>query len=460
MVQELPHLPPEVWLLLFRYLNTAEKHIVRLCCKDLKKLVDHPSLWKDYTVFLGSLVRYTSGFWDMLNQRKITRVAVRHLQPKDWRYLIQFLPSLSSIVCIRGRQRYTIKYLHYLSDFPDLQGFGIRNAAWDEPLLLQLQVELLAERLTHLSICNIELPSTKHFLNCVSQLVNLQYLLLHQLQCEEMDMVKLVPCNLFHSLLLNLKKLKHLSWGMKARPLLGQLPENYFYPLDPEKPGAYGGPALTALELINYPETALSANALMGLTSLKSLFIRYDCVSESIPCRLQSWLSTMPQLESLTIIGGNSLPYYTSTFPPHLKRLTLRVLICLSDLEAIADKLKELEHLDMDQNHYSGSLCELLPTLFPQLRTLRIRFYREAPQRDLLSLNALSRLERLELIVERSYVLRDRNGHLWPTPALQELIGELRQSSGNRSSSSESCLRRFSEVHLYVYDISPYCPVG
>lgn len=66
---------------------------------------------------------------------------------------------------------------------------------------------------------------------------------------------------------------------------------------------AYGGPALTSLELVNYPETMLSENALRGLTSLKSLTVRYRYLKIGVKCRLQSWLSYLPQLESLEIIG-------------------------------------------------------------------------------------------------------------------------------------------------------------
>lgn len=66
---------------------------------------------------------------------------------------------------------------------------------------------------------------------------------------------------------------------------------------------AYGGPALTSLELVNYPETMLSENALRGLTSLKSLTVRYRYLKIGVKCRLESWLSYLYQLESLEIIG-------------------------------------------------------------------------------------------------------------------------------------------------------------
>lgn len=65
----------------------------------------------------------------------------------------------------------------------------------------------------------------------------------------------------------------------------------------------YGGPALTSLELVDYPETILPENALSSLTSLRSLAVRYRYIREGIECRLTSWLSPLHQLETLTIIG-------------------------------------------------------------------------------------------------------------------------------------------------------------
>lgn len=61
------------------------------------------------------------------------------------------------------------------------------------------------------------------------------------------------------------------------------------------------------------------------------------------------------------------------------------------------------------------------------------RFFRREPEKDLLSLHKLRHLVRLELIVERSFILRDYlNGHPWPSPSVQELISELQELSENR----------------------------
>ncbi|XP_041828173.1 uncharacterized protein LOC121631373 [Melanotaenia boesemani] len=429
-----PPLPPELWVYVFSYLSTEEKHTVRTCCRHLKKLVDHPSLWRDYTVVLSELRRYTYGFWYTLNRRKLTRVAVRHLRRKEWRRLVKFLPSLTAIVFVDGGRQYKEKYLDNLSRFPELRDLGVRNATWDQRLLGDSLIEHLRERLTHLSVCNVRLPCTVGFINAVARLVNLRYLLFHQ-QGEGygLDTVRPVPRGVFHNLLLNLKKLKHLSWGMKGEPP-EPLPQDYLSPPDPDQQGAsYGGPTLTSLELVDYPETTLPENALRSLTSLRSLTVRYRYIREGIECRLGSWLSPLQQLESLTIIGGNSLATYTTSIPSTVTRLRLRVAITLKDMDSIAPKVPGLEHLDIEQNRSSGSLCRRIPMLFPQLRTLRIRFFRREPEKDLLSLHKLRHLVQLELLVERSFILRDYlNGHPWPSPGVQELINELRELSENR----------------------------
>ncbi|TKS87260.1 hypothetical protein D9C73_021384 [Collichthys lucidus] len=418
-MEQLQRLPPELWVSIFSYLSTEDRHVVRTCCRYLKRLVDHPSLWRADTVLLSDLRRYTYGFWDTLRHRKLTRVAVRHLRRKEWRRLVKFLPSLTAIVFVDGGRLYREKYLENLARFPALRDFGVRNATWDEPMLGRSLSEQLRDRLTHLSVCNIRLTCTVEFINTVSQLVNLRYLLFHQ-QGEGygLDTVRPVPCAAFHNLLLHLKKLQHLSWGMRGEPP-EPLPEDYLSPADPEQPGAfrYGGPALTSLELVDYPETLLPENALRSLTSLRSLSVRYRYIREGVECRLRTWLS------------GNSLAVYTTTIPSSVTRLTLRVAITLKDMDSIAPKVPALEHLDIEQNRSSGSLCRRIPMLFPQLRTLRIR----EPEKDLLSLHRLRHLVQLELLVERSFILRDYlNGHPWPSPGVQELINQLRELSENR----------------------------
>lgn len=236
-MDHLPLLPPEVWVYVFSYLSTEERHTVRTSCRYLMRLIDHPSLWRDHTVVLSDLRRYTYGFWDTLQHRKMTRVAVRHLRRKEWRRLVKFLPTLSAIVFVDGGRLYKQKYLDNLSRFPELRDLGVRNATWDEPMLGRSLTEHLQEQLTHLSVCNVRLPCIVEFIDAVSHLVNLRYLLFHQ-QGEGygLDTVRPVPRGVFHNLLLSLRKLRHLSWGMRGEPP-EPLPDDYMSPVDPEQPG-------------------------------------------------------------------------------------------------------------------------------------------------------------------------------------------------------------------------------
>lgn len=431
----LPPMPPELWVCVFSYLSTEDKHTVRKVCRALRQLVDHPFLWRGSTVVLSDLRRYTYGFWDTLTRRRQTRVAVRHLRRKEWRRLVKFLPSLTAVVFVDGGRIYKEKYLDNLSHFPELRDLGVRNATWGEAVMSRSLTAQLRDGLTHLSVCNVRLPCIVDFITHVSGLHQLRYLLFHQMgEDYGLDTKRPVPRAEFHNLLLGLRKLKHLSWGMRGEPR-EPLPEDYFSPTDPDYPGMsrYGGPELTSLELVDYPETILSENALRSLTSLRSLTVRYRYIREGITCRLRSWMTPLKKLDTLTIIGGNSLATYTTSIPPTITRLTLRVAITLKDMDSIAPKVPELRHLDIEQNRSSGSLCRRIPMLFPKLETLRIRFFRREPEKDLLSLHRLMYLERLELLVERSFILRDYlNGHPWPSPGVQDLIKELQKQTANR----------------------------
>lgn len=236
-MEQVPQLPPELWVYVFSFLNVEDRHSVRSSCRSMKELIDHPPLWREHTVLLSNLRRYTYGFWDTLCRRRLTRVMVRHLRRKEWRRLVTFLPSLTAVVFVDGGRQYKQKYLDNLARFPELRDLGVRNATWDEPMLSLGLTEQLQDRLTHLSVCNVRLPCTVEFIHAVSHLVNLQHLLFHQ-QGEGygLDTVRPVPREVFHHLMLNLQKLRHLSWGMKGEPR-DPLPDDYLSPPDPEQPG-------------------------------------------------------------------------------------------------------------------------------------------------------------------------------------------------------------------------------
>ncbi|XP_055013412.1 uncharacterized protein im:7136021 [Boleophthalmus pectinirostris] len=425
-------LPPEVVVHILSFLNTADKHSVRCCCRSLQLLSDHPALWRQYTVFLTDLRRYTYGFWDTLSRRRITRVAVRHLRRKEWRRLITFLPSLTAIVFVDGGRLYREKYLVNLSRFPDLRDLGVRNATWEERMLSWSLADQLRERLTHLSVCNVRLPWPVEFISAASRLINLRSLLFHQ-HAEGLGgaTIRPVPCLAFHKLLQNLTHLQYLSWGMKGEPP-EPLEEDYFCPPDPqltdEDEWRYGGPALTSLELVDYPEAILPESALEHLSSLRSLTVRYKSIHQGLECRLKHWLSPLTQLQDLTIAGGHAISNYACSIPPTVTRLTLRLSLTLKDMEIIAPRVPGLTHLDIEQNRSSGSLCRRIPALFPHLRSLRLRFLRREPEKDLLNLHRLQHLERLDLFVHRCCL----NGKYWPTPFVKTLIEQLQELTQNR----------------------------
>ncbi|XP_034050789.1 uncharacterized protein LOC117531766 [Thalassophryne amazonica] len=426
-------LPPDVWFYIFSFLPTEDRHTVRTCNRYMKQLVDHHYLWREHVVTLSDLRRYTYGFWDTLQQRRLTRVAVQHLRRKEWRRLVKFLPTVTAIVFVDGGRLYKQKYLDNLARFPCLRDLGVRNATWDEPMLGLSLIQQLQDRLTHLSVCNVRLPCTAGFIRAVSHLVNLEHLLFHQYRENYgLNSVRPVPRDAFHGMLLSLKKLRYLSWGMREEPP-EPLPEDYFSPPDPDQSDLYGGPSLLSLELVDYPETILPVNALRSLTMLKSLTVRFRYIKGGVDCCLKYWLSDLIQLETLNIIGVNSLKVYTPIIPPTVTRLTLRVAITLKDMDSIASTVPALEYLDIEQSRSSGSLCRRIPTLFPQLKMLRIRFFSREPDKELLSLHRLKHLVQLELLVEQSFIPRDYlNGHPWPSPNVQGLISQLQEMSENR----------------------------
>lgn len=241
LMDEFPQLPPEVWVCVFGYLSTEDKHTVRTCCKYFKKLIDHPSLWKDFTLVLREWRRYNSGFWATLRARKAA-ISVEHVKKKDWKRLNKFLPNIASIVFTDGGERvYKEKYFDNMLSLPSLDHLGVRNTTWSDSMLGPGLTEHFQSRLTHLSVCNVRLDCTVKFITAISNLFNLRYLLYHQEggRWGLVDDMRAVPVHVFHNMLHRLQKLTHLSWGMKGE-ISRPLPDNYLYPTIPfQKPGLY-----------------------------------------------------------------------------------------------------------------------------------------------------------------------------------------------------------------------------
>ncbi|XP_061915686.1 uncharacterized protein LOC133658086 [Entelurus aequoreus] len=427
--EQMLDLPPELWVSVFSYLSTKEKHAVRCCCTALRKLIDHPYLWRRHIVMLKDLSRYTPGFWDTLRHRKVTRVVVWKFKHKDWWMLAKFLPTLTAIVFkYVGLHKRMKLDLDYLMLFSDLKDVGVRNTALSKPMLGPSLIARLTGRLTHLSICSVSLTCIIAFFKAVSHLSNLQYLLFHHL-----EEVSPVPRRDLTHMMVQLKKLKHLSWGMRGR-LQEPVPDDCLSLPDPRRPGSqYDGPALTTLELEVYHNTILPEVALWSLTSLRSLTVRYRSFPDGVNFRLNSWLSPIKHLESFSIYGINFLAKYWTNIPASVTSLTLRVNVILKDLDSIAAKVESLEHLDINNKNGSqeGSLCCCIAKLFPQLKTLRIRFPMQGL--DLLSLHKLRHLERLELMMDCSRVRKKclKRNHC-SILSMQDVANHLRVMSADR----------------------------
>ncbi|KAI4790834.1 hypothetical protein KUCAC02_034371 [Chaenocephalus aceratus] len=235
-------LPPEVWVYILSFLSTEEKHTVRFGCRQLKVLIDQPSLWRNHTVMLCDLRRYTYGFWDMLRHRKLTRVAVRHLRRKEWRRLVKFLRR-SARWCSWTEGGNTKGNMENVAHFPGLKvgtsgeerHLGGAHAgvqphlqaagAPDSPERVQREAALL--RALHPGRGSPGEPAVPAVPPAGGGL---------RAGHREARALRGL-----HNLLLSLKKLKHLSWGMRGEPP-APLPDNYLSPSDPESPGETDGP--------------------------------------------------------------------------------------------------------------------------------------------------------------------------------------------------------------------------
>ncbi|XP_030585899.1 uncharacterized protein LOC115780696 isoform X3 [Archocentrus centrarchus] len=157
MAQKPQKLPPEIWNNVFGYLSAAEKFNVRATCKFFKTIVDHRSLWKDWTVVLdfknGS---YNKKFWDTLRHRHVSSVVVKSTKMKHWKQLALFLPILTTVVMDQSSQ----ECFSCLTGFPNMRRLVLRNNSSDLLLDISRFPLFLPERLTYLSMCGVMFPTT------------------------------------------------------------------------------------------------------------------------------------------------------------------------------------------------------------------------------------------------------------------------------------------------------------
>ncbi|KAL3977967.1 uncharacterized protein LOC106097943 [Oreochromis niloticus] len=164
MAQRPSKLPPEVWNNVFGYLSTTEKLNVRATCKYFKTIVDHRSLWKNWTVVLdfknGS---YNRKFWDTLRHRQVSSAVMKSTKVKHWKQLALFLPILTTVVMDQSSQ----ECFSCLKDFPNMRRLVLRSSCSDLLLDISRFPLFLPEKLTYLSMCGVMFPTTSVCIYCV-----------------------------------------------------------------------------------------------------------------------------------------------------------------------------------------------------------------------------------------------------------------------------------------------------
>lgn len=391
MAQPPIQLPSEVWNHVFGYLSETDRFRVRASCRYFKKLVDHSSLWKGWTVVLGfQNGSYNSQFWATLRRRKVSSVVMRSGKVKNWKQLAQSLPTVTTVVVEQSSQR----GLDSLKDFPYLERLAIRSSR--SSLLLDASTVSQPEQLTHLSICDVMFPTTalNNFLSAVSQFSNLKYLVCHQVGIFKETTL------MVHSLLTCLPKLKHLSLSVVHRQCTCDT-------IPTPIPGPLGqAHGLSSLELIDCVDRSLTEEAVRLLPGLKSLAIFYKHSHQetletwSSPVyHLKTWLSDLPQLSTLVVVNGPPVKRYATSIPTTLTSLTLCVAgLSSEDMAAVSVHVPNLLHLHIDPwPSYLGAHTAQIPQLFPKLRSLKLR-HEHVPVKDFLCLHQLQDLQYLEVL--------------------------------------------------------------
>lgn len=424
MVQPATQLPSDVWNHVFGYLSAADKFSVRATCKYFKKLVDHGSLWRDWSAVLdfpnGS---YNSQFWATLRRRKVTSVVMRSTKAKDWKQLATSLPTLTTVVMLMDDG--SKASLGCLKDFPHLKRLAIRSSRTS--LLLDAVTVCQPLQLTHLNMCDVTFRTTavSQFISAVSQFTNLTSLVFHQITVSE------EPIWMVRFILTCLPTLKHLSLSVLSKPwALNRFPR--------PNPGPSGGGAhaLSSLELTSCMEDSLPEDAMRLMPGLKSLAVFHEPSHHEMPqrwlspvCHLKTWLTDLPQLSTLVIVKGPPVKKYVTSIPATVTSLTLCVAgLSSEDMAAVAVRVPNLLHLHIDPwPSHLGARTAQIPQLFPKLKSLKL-CHEHVPEEDFLRLHQLQDLEYLEILDSR--------------PHVSELIGQLQALTKYRVQVTTSPRRR------------------
>ncbi|XP_028250503.1 uncharacterized protein LOC114427014 isoform X2 [Parambassis ranga] len=407
-----PQLPAEVWQQVFSFLPWTDKLSMRGTCSHFRNLLDksHP-LWRGFCVSLQRFPRYDRAFWRSLAQRHVAAVLLRSGKRKDLKQVGAWLPGLTAL----RLDDWSEGGVDELKVFHRLQRLTVTSCSTP---LRNLDFLLPLSQLTRLSLCNVQLTcAASGLLAALSQLTRLTSLLLHH------DGSLRVPK--LSAVLAPLTELKQLSWTMVTYRALS---EDFF------GPAPYTGGAtlpLSDLQLLNY-DAAVTQEVLQPLSRLRSLSVFHLYSVPGPTCHLQTWLTSLPLLCSLSVHGGHPLAAYVDFLPSSLLSLTLCVDIQPEDLLVVSVRAPHLEHLHLEPWGPSSCLIRLLPQLFPHLRTLRIRHHHVSDD-DFLQLQQLQHLQTLEVL--DSYHRPNPSDPSWviyePSPHLQQLIHDLQRQTNH-----------------------------
>ncbi|XP_047467103.1 uncharacterized protein LOC125023696 isoform X2 [Mugil cephalus] len=407
------HLPVELWLQVFSFLSWRDKLSVRCTCDHFRQLLDKSGLlWAGFSVTLRDFSRYNRKFWHSLAQRHVGSVCVRSGRRKDLKQLSSWLPALHAL----RLDNWTEGGVYDLGRFPQLSHLSLTSCFTP---LRTLDFLVPGSQLRELRLCNVQLTcSAVHLLAAVSQLTRLTSLLLHH------DGSLRVPS--LSGILSHLTQLRHLSWTMITYRALS----HDFFSTTHHTGGATL--QLSDLQLLDY-DAVVTQDALQPLSRLRSLSVFHLYSVPGPICHLQTWLSSLPELQSLSVHGGHPLAAYASFLPPSLLSLTLSVDLKPEDLELVSARAPHLEHLHLEPWSSSSGLIKLLPLLFPHLRTLSIR-HQHVPDEDFLSLQRLQRLHTVEVL--DSYYRPNPAEPGWgasqPSPRLLQLTSDLQKLTNHR----------------------------
>ncbi|KAG7510713.1 hypothetical protein JOB18_029425 [Solea senegalensis] len=409
-----PELPDELWLHVFTFLSWRDKLSARATCSYFRHLLDKARpLWKDFSVVLRHFSRYNHAFWRSLAQRHVGSILLRSVKRKHLRALLAWLPALHALRLDDWREGHVTE----LQRFRHLQHLSLTSCS--VPLKNLDFLFPLSRQLTHLSLCNVQFTcASSHLLATIGQLTRLTSLVLHH-----DGSVRVATLG---GVLSHLTELRHLSYTMITYKTLSR---DFF---GHAHLAAGGALQLTDLQLLDY-DAALTPEVLQPLSRLRSLSVFHLYSVPGPVCHMTTWMTSLPQLHSLSVYGGHPLASYADLLPSSLRSLTLNVDLQHEDLQVVSQRAPHLEHLHLEPWSSSSTLIALLPHLFPHLRTLRIRHH-SVSDVDFLALQRLQHLNKLEVL--DSFHRPDPSDPSWvvyePSPRLQELVCGLQKLTNQR----------------------------